>query len=119
MALLDLDWQSREDFILRMNAAVQRTRADGQRHDVTMVMSDTGLTFMSGAERQPLRDDLVSYCRLKMYQGRCSSWVGIGKLVESPYYVDEAVVLSMPWEYDEEMELLVQELLPPLSKVDD
>jgi len=119
-ALLDLGWQAREDFISSMQGAVQRTRDDGRRHDVTMVMEDgnTGLTFMAGVERQPLRDDLLSYCRLKMYQSRCSSWVGIGKLAGSRYYVDEAVVLNVPWEYDEALERMVEELLPPLPEMD-
>ena len=118
LALLDLDWQTREEFFAQAEELVRRTREDGRGHDYTLVLDDgqSGITFMSDSDRSGLRRALSGYCQLKKYQCRCSCWVGIGRLVDTDSWVDEAIVIKQPWEYNEELEELVAAALVPLPK---
>ena len=116
LALLDLSWQGRKDFFDAAEDLIRRARADCKAHDFTMILEDDqgGLTFMAGVERDRLRKDLHVYCQLKKYQCRCTEWVGIGTLVDSDAWVDEAIIIRGPWEPDDELERLVAASLPPL-----
>jgi hypothetical protein len=116
MALLDLDWKSRDDFLAAMARQVERTGVDGASHDVTMVLDDgvSGLTFMADVDRERLQRSLLSYCQLKKYQCRCRRWVGIGKLASSENWVDEAIVIEVEWEQDDDMDTAVAEFFSPL-----
>lgn len=116
LALLDLDGQAREDFFARAEELIGRTRADGKHHDLTMILDDgqSGLTFMSDIDRDRLQKNLRAYCQMKKYQCRCVSWIGIGKLIDTDNWVDEAIVIKHPWEYNDELERLVAVALPPL-----
>ncbi len=118
LAFLDLDWQARKDFFDGAEEAVRRTLADGMNHDMTIVLDNgqSGLTFMSDTERSRLQGALLGYCRIKKYQCRCPHWIGIGKLVGTDNWVDEAIVIKHPWEYNEELEGLVATALAPLPK---
>ncbi len=117
LALLELGWDARETFFRNAVELSERTRADGANHDMTMVLDDGegGITFMCDVDRESLQRNLFAYCQLKKHQCRCSRWVGIGRLVDSGNWVDEAIVIKAPWEYDEMMEEAVAQALPPLS----
>jgi len=116
LALLDLGWQAREDLFAGAEELIRRTRADGTHHDLTMILDDgqSGLTFMSDIDRDRLQKDLHAYCQMKKYQCRCACWIGIGKLVDTDSWVDEAIVIKHPWEHSDELERLVAGALPPL-----
>ena len=109
LALLDLGWQAREDFFSNAEELITRTRVDGRNHDMTMLLDDGqgGLTFMCDTQRERLQKDLFTYCQLKKYQCRCDTWVGIGKLLDSNMWVDEAIVVKHPWEYNDDLEQLL------------
>lgn len=118
LALLDLDWQAREDFFRLANELMDRTRADGAGHDMTMVLDDGegGITFMCDVDRARLQRNLSSYCQLKKYQCQCSRWFGIGRLVDSGNWVDEAIIIKAPWEFSAEMEVLAERALRSCNK---
>lgn len=118
LALLDLSWEARETFFSTAEELIRRTQADRMNHDMTMVLDDDqgGLTFMSDTEKDRLQARLFAYCRMKKYQCRCSCWIGIGKLVDTKTWVDVAIVIKHPWEYDEKLEELVAAALNPLPK---
>jgi len=117
-ALLDLDWQSRDQFFETIEKQTERTRLDGLSHSFAMGLDDniSGLTFISDVDRERLQRDLFSYCQLKKYQCKCRRWIGIGKLVTSDNCLDEAIVIEAEWEQDDDMDSAVAEFLSPLPK---
>jgi len=117
LALLDLSWRAREDFFAGARELIARTRIDGEDHDMTMLLDDgeSGLTFMSDVDRERLQKNLRIYCQMKKYQCRCSCWIGIGKLVDTDSWADEAIVIKHPWEYNQDLERLVAGALKPGS----
>jgi len=118
LALLDLGWDARETFFRTAVEMTKRTEKDGANRNATMVLDDGegGITFMSDVDRARLQRNLLGYCQLKKYQCRCSRWVGIGRLVGSGNWVDEAIVIKAPWEFDEALEAAVAEALQPLPE---
>lgn len=115
-ALLDLDWQTRDQFFETIEKQTERTHVDGSSHSFAMGVDDntSGLTFISDVDRERLQKDLLAYSLLKKYQCKCRRWVGIGKLATSDNSLDEAIVIDAEWEQDDEMDTAVAELLSPL-----
>jgi len=66
-----------------------------------------------------LEDRIIGYCGLKKYQTKSDLWVGFGCVADAPGWVHAMVVLKDPWCYDEDLEVLVAEGLPPLQKAQD
>lgn len=120
LALLDLSTEARLQFFEGVEQTVERTLGDGERHDFTMILDAAhgGLHFSSSTDRTELQRHLRAYGQLKMYQVRCSEWVGTGRLVPSSHLLDEAIYMRKPWEFDDELERLVAEYLQPLPSRD-
>lgn len=109
LALLDLDFQTRQEFFDTADELAKRSRADGKPHDATFLSDDSksGLTFMCHTDLAMLKNALLGYCQMKKYQCRSSRWIGIGKLTSSAHCLDVAIVIEHPWEYDGQLEALV------------
>jgi hypothetical protein len=112
LALLDLDWKPRERVVGDMRRLKALSGREGMRRDRSYFGRDFGITVMAvpPAEAAELPQMLQTYCRLKQYQLRTSTWAGFGVFEGPPELFQTAVVWTAPWEPDPELDRLVAEL---------
>jgi hypothetical protein len=113
--LLDMDSKTRNKFTKWFERSRQKTKQYGKMHDFTFTFShtETCITVMTCRDLQPkeFESRLESYCQLKKYQLHCKRWVAIGSHVGLPGLIQFWGFADAPWEYDAEMEELI-EVLP-------
>lgn len=116
LQLLDWNGQSRDEFIrlfLRVRALATKDR---RTHDMSMVsntLGGLGVTCFATvyAEQQIAFENLAAYVRLKKYQQRADSWLGLLSIVEEPGYIHAYITSGVsPWRYDQSLEDLVKRL---------
>lgn len=118
--MLDGNGQARQRLVDFISEANRRAISDGKPHDCTLILEDgTGFTYLVAAGPEQLRTRGVAYTHAKKYQMKSDRWVMVGKLIESPGWIDAAMVLDYPWEPDAAMDEAVAESLPPLPEATD
>jgi hypothetical protein len=112
LALLDLAQKPRERVVGDMRRLKKLSAREGRRRDRSYFGRDFGITVMAvpPAEAAELPQMLQTYCRLKQYQLRTSTWAGFGVFEGPPELFQTAVVWTAPWEPDPELERLVATL---------
>jgi hypothetical protein len=117
--LLNMSGETRESFAEHFLSLRSQTLGDRRFHDFTIPFSEPsfGITCMfAPAEKSPkLGDRLFKYCTLKKYQTGCDTWIGLGCIADSSEFVSYLFISSIPWQYSEDLENLVNEFLPPLD----
>lgn len=118
-ALLDMDGHTREAFAENVTKRRECTSRDLSFHDFSLKLGkpNFGITYMFAHSKHvsQLQKRLTGYCTLKKYQTKSNLWVGLGCIVDAPGWAPMGIVLKEPWNYDEEMERLVADSLPPLD----
>jgi len=118
-ALLDMSSETREQFVRAAQGRRNLTIADGGFHDCSLGFTKPsfGITYMFGLSQNSseISRRLEAYCQMKKYQTKSAEWYGLGCLADTPGWTHIGIALKEPWRYDEEMERLVAEALPPLE----
>jgi hypothetical protein len=112
LALLDLAQKPRERVVGDMRRLKKLSAREGRRRDRSYFGRDFGITVMAvpPTEAAELPQMLQTYCRLKQYQLRTSTWAGFGVFEGPPELFQTAVVWAAPWEPDPELDRLVATL---------
>jgi len=112
LALLDLAQKPRERVVGDMRRLKKLSAREGRRRDRSYFGRDFGMTVMAvpPAEAAELPQVLQTYCRLKQYQLRTSTWAGFGVFEGPPELFQTAVVWTAAWEPDPELDRLVAEM---------
>lgn len=55
-----------------------------------------------------LYEQIFSYCVLRKYDQKLTTWVGLGTDINSSKKVDMAVYITYPWNKDSEIEKLLE-----------
>jgi hypothetical protein len=113
MALLDMGDKARRTFVKSLERIRRLAEKDGRVHDFTFAFEGSrGLTVMASSSMDPerLHERLSAYSLLKKYQARTPEWVGLISHTRLPGLVQGAVVIRSPWEFDADLEKLVQTL---------
>ena len=112
LALLDLDRKPRERVVGDMRRLKMLSAREGRKRDRSYFGPDFGITVMAvpPAEANELPQMLQTYCRLKQYQLRTSTWAGFGVFEGPPELFQTAVVWTAPWEPDPDLDRLIAEL---------
>ena len=99
------------DHITRITTSANR---DGQSHDATLTFPEqtSGLTIHCNKMPDNKAEELLDmHCTVRKYLCKADSWFGI------LLFPDESVRLitgpNYPWEYNEDMEDLISQLVPP------
>jgi len=109
--LLDLNHESRTNFIKYLKKCIAETQIDGKRHDFSIVVEPKkiGITVFSQIGRDNLLMHLASFCELKKYQVKSDSWIGFGiDVLDSKYLVNEYFFDNEKWIKDPEKEKLLK-----------
>lgn len=118
--LLDMGSDSREAFVEHVIRQRELALQEEDSRDFSMVFSEErfGLTYMFAPSIQVsnLKSRLPAYCQMKKYQTKSNLWVGLGCIVDAPGWAQAGFVFKSPWAFDEEMDKLVTESLPPLPR---
>ena len=112
-ALLDLNHESRTNFITYLKKVISDTQIDGRRHDFSFIVEPKkiGITVFSQVGRENLLNHLAAFCELKKYQIKSDSWIGFGiDILDSNYFVNEYVFDDEKWRKDPNKERLLKML---------
>jgi|GEM_PF-327951 len=122
-SLYDWDGETRTEIVKQIKACKQETRKDGKQHDRTIISNiyngqRSGLTYYSfgldDIEFQKIK--WFYHCRVRKYQSKSDSWIGLASIYESNQLVDLIEFDNQCWKYDEDEEQLTKEILPQSSK---
>ncbi len=109
--LLDLNHESRTNFIMCLKKVISDTQIDGRRHDFSFVVEPKkiGITVFSQVGRENLLNHLASFCELKKYQIKSDSWIGLGiDILDSDYFVNEYYFDDEKWRKEPRKEKLLK-----------
>lgn len=112
--LLDWSGDGRKDLVDNVLKIKRTTLADKEMHTMsTSTPPEFGISYISLDTNNinDLRDRLLKYSMARKYRSKCDAWLGIGSLLSSPYMLDYIVYSDETWEYDQELELLANQLL--------
>lgn len=120
LALLEMSGKSRTEFANQAQLRRRLTIRDGEVHDFSLGFSASslGITYMFAPDekRDELRLKLEGLCEMKKYQTKFERWLGLGCLVDKEGWVHVVGYLKAPWEYDQVMDEIVSQVLPPPSE---
>lgn len=117
--LLSMDEDSCRNVHRALETIIQKTRLDGNRHDVTLALESPpcGVSFHCNPM---LSEDAVAvlgaYCTSRKYTQRAAQWFGVS--VSPDGHVQFGVTLDFPWMPSEEMDRLTASM-KPASKLSD
>jgi hypothetical protein len=118
LALLEMSMKSRTEFANQAQLRRRLAIRDGEVHDFSLGFSASslGITYMiaPGEKRDELYRKLEVFCKMKKYQTKFERWLGIGCLVDKEGWVHVVGFLKGSWEYDQMIDEIVSEALPPL-----
>ena len=116
--LLDYSGETIENIMKYIVDLKQKTLRDGKCHDFSMPpneneMSRVGISYISlnSSDVGRLQKELLALCQVKKYSCKCDVWIGFGSLKNSNKLIDSVAFNNQLWEYDEQMELVVNNVI--------
>lgn len=116
--LLDLSWDTRDNLIKYILETKHKTLVDAKPHNFSIPTDSTyeekiGITYVSynSNEIQKLSDRLEFQYKLRKYKSKADLWISFWSLRDSKKIVDIVRFDETPWEHNEEMERLTQDIL--------
>ena len=103
LLLLDLDSQSRDNFIRLIKLTIEKTVQDKKSHDFSMLFDkgNFGISFVSDIKRNNLARKVVAIGNLKKYKYKSKTWLSLGRDVsDKEYLVNEYAFLQCDWKFD-------------------
>ena len=118
--LLEWSYDVREDFCRFFKATAEKTRSDGRLHNFTLASKEgSGVTcfFTSWRDATEAMKMLQNYCVERKYRQKADAWLGLMIIVDHPGCVHGFTVTRQSWQFDADLERIVQEmpLLPSRS----
>jgi hypothetical protein len=112
MALLDLSYRGRRDFIESVERAKSTATIEGGRSIVSMVLDggQKGHSFLvlpRGTSQAQLAKDTMAQAVLKKHSHGCDAWFSFGWVLGSTRDVDSAGYVSYTWCPDQELDLII------------
>ncbi len=112
--LYDFSGDSADQIIDWIEQTKKRSAADGEKHSMATMSDEGGLgvSFVSRADSPELLDvDVLAYAQAKKYRERAVAWLGLGSMADSPRLADVMVFNADPWQEDEELEAIAEEVI--------
>jgi hypothetical protein len=114
LQLLDWNDKSRKEFIKLFKRIRELTAHDGNPHDFTICSEESrsGVSCFSAATRnaEEVFKRLQDYVQVKKYQMHADRWLGLLMVVNQSGLIHGFMAGDQPWEYDEQLEEVVQSL---------
>ena len=115
--LFDWSGEGRENIVNSINSTKQKTLNDGKIHNFSLLPDDScslrvGATYFSlnTDDSEELTKQLLTLCQARKYKSKGDVWIGFGGLRNSLNMIDMVVFNNDKWEYDEDMENLINKL---------
>ena len=112
--LLDLDHNTRVQFLEKMNEKIIQTENDGQKHDFMMIdtRNNLGLTFVAVDKIEKYSEWLKTYCLTRKYETKTTRWLGI--LWSQSTRIEDIgntfLYIESEWVQDNEMDSLIEQI---------
>lgn len=111
--LLDMNEDTVDQLDRGMKDIARRTRADGRRHDFTIVFGagETGLTIhCNPTQRSDAVKALDEHCRRRKYVQRAANWFGL-LVSEIDGLPELSIAVRFPWKHDPKMDVETQGMM--------
>lgn len=109
LTMLAIGYSAQEKMAQSWRSCLERSAADGRLHDMSFTKNGAGFTYMTGppGSFEELRDRLQIHCKLKHYQLKTRSWMGIGRVATTLSAFQCTAFESGPWRKQMDMERLL------------
>jgi len=109
MLFLEMSSDAQERFASSM-FRLRILAADGKMHDIRLNDKDVGVTVMIAPRSQAARLELQleAWCRLRKYQAKATTWLGLGFASESAGTPSHYIFASHDWAPDPGLDALLE-----------
>ena len=119
--LYDLAGQGADSLVDKVSKCKRATLLDGRRHDfrIPLTRDKKGVTFVSfpplshPAQAQVFKQELTTIALAHKYRSQADEWMALASFAGSTVSFDIFGYIRDPWEYDPEIERVVETSLSP------
>ncbi len=90
---------------------IEKTKKDGKPHKILLGYKDYGISFHSDRNVNQLEKEMICYSKIKKYDLKKETWIGLGTIVDSDdkWFINKALFFQEPYKYNTDMERALEE----------